>query len=206
MSEGVPTAAAPKSLAACLDSLNNDCWVNVISCLSTEEMIYVAMVNRSCREAKSSDSRTGGTNHQKVLRRGATFHLICNTIIRGEWSTTFANNRTYLKIENIDNVHLSFTSTDEGNLASLARLDGVDFLTCLTKQSLETHPIHSLGVRTSFKPKKCEARFELLLNLKSVKFDNVSASVVGAIDIFQRLSQFCPKVKFYFLDWFPCMH
>eukprot|EP00544_Gedaniella_sp_CCMP2646_P000094 CAMPEP_0202507470 /NCGR_PEP_ID=MMETSP1361-20130828/51743_1 /ASSEMBLY_ACC=CAM_ASM_000849 /TAXON_ID=210615 /ORGANISM="Staurosira complex sp., Strain CCMP2646" /LENGTH=77 /DNA_ID=CAMNT_0049141597 /DNA_START=143 /DNA_END=376 /DNA_ORIENTATION=+ len=63
MSEGVPTAAAPKSLAACLDSLNNDCWVNVISCLSTEEMIYVAMVNRSCREAKSSDSldqtRTG---------------------------------------------------------------------------------------------------------------------------------------------------
>jgi hypothetical protein len=158
-------------------------------------MIYVAMVNRSCREAKSSDSldqtRTG-TSHQKVLRRGATFHLICNTIVRGEWSTPFANNRTHLKIENIDNVHLSFTSTDEGNLASLARLDGVDFLTCLMKQSLETHPIHWV--------------FELLLNLRSVKLDNVSASVVGAIDIFQRLSQFCPKVKFYFLDWFPCMH
>jgi hypothetical protein len=30
-----------------------------------------------------------------------------------------------------------------------------------------------------------------------VKLDNVSASVVGAIDIFQRLSQNCPKVKFY---------
>jgi hypothetical protein len=85
----------------------------------------------------------------------------------------------------------SFTSTDEANLARIARLDGVDFLT-MCDESLETHPIHWV--------------FQLLLNLRSVKLDNVSASVVGAIDMFQRLSQNCPNVKFYFLDWFSCMH
>jgi hypothetical protein len=153
-------------------------------------MIYVAMVNRSCREARRSDcldqTRTGTiTFYAEEERRFTRFALLLSE--ENAVPSQIIEFISRLKTLTIS-ICPSFTSTD---LARIARLDGVDFLT-MCDESLETHPIHWV--------------FQLLLNLRSVKLDNMSASVVGAIDIFQRLSQNCPKVKFYFLDWFSCMH
>ena len=135
-SEGVPDpTSSPKSPPASFDSLNNDCLVNVLSCLSNEEMNNLAIVNKICREARSNESLDQTRTGLIVLRKGATHTSICNAITRGGWDT-FAGNRTSLTVENVENLSVSFTLFDP----NLVTLDGV-FSLALSGEFVNSHPI-----------------------------------------------------------------
>jgi hypothetical protein len=118
------------------DSLNNNCLVNVLSHVSSDEMNNIAFVNRSCREARSSDSLNQTGTRTIILREGATPSSICDAIIRGQWNA-FADNRTSLKIEKIGYLKALITTV----LPHGARLNGVDSLS-LRGEILESQRIH----------------------------------------------------------------
>lgn len=95
-----------KDLTASFDDLNGDCLVNILSCLSSEDMNSVAICSERCREARVSDSldqtRTGTT----MCTENTTLEGVRNTFVRQEWNEVFSGNRTRMKIVGLERMPL----------------------------------------------------------------------------------------------------
>lgn len=95
---GVPSSAlAP----ATFDSLNNDCLVNILSYLYSEDMNNIAICSKTCREARTNESLDQTRTGTIVCTQSATIRSIYNAIVRGGWNNAFSLHRTHLRIENV---------------------------------------------------------------------------------------------------------
>ena len=85
---------APKESAASFDDLNSDCLVNILSCLSNDDMDSVAICSRSCREARANDSLDQTRTGTIVCTENTTLESIRQAFVRQEWNRVFTGNRT----------------------------------------------------------------------------------------------------------------
>jgi hypothetical protein len=179
---GVPSSAllAP----ATFDSLNNDCLVNILSYLYSEDMNSIAICSKSCREARSNESLDQTRTGTIVCTQSATIRSIYNAIVRGGWNNAFSLHRTHLRIENV------------GIIKSESRLD----MENVEKQSIRLEHVISLDLSCGSQALNRLARgdtvyslFKLTPKVVEIDFSGLDISVSQVWRWFTHNR--CPYVK-----------
>ena len=102
----IMVSEAHKMIATRFDDLNSDCLVNVLSCLSSDDMNSVAVCSKIGREARDNDSLDQTRSGTIVCTENTTLESIRNAFVRQKWNEVFTGHRTRLKVVGLDTVPL----------------------------------------------------------------------------------------------------
>jgi hypothetical protein len=86
-----------------MESLDDDCMLEILRFLSAADLNTFAMCSRRCREARSNplldQTRTGTIVFQSIIR----YLLIDKLLVANEWNAVFSGNRTSLRVVGLEN-------------------------------------------------------------------------------------------------------
>ena len=169
-------ASAAPVASLCLESLNDNCFVHVLSFLEFEDLNSFAICNRRCREVRREESLDQTRSGTILCRKNVTTSSFFRALSERGWTEVFSGNRTVLKIKNIKNIKREWSSTADlfsevaRQMKHLAQLPGV------TSLDLSCSP-QTVNQRVDcFQIIVCLSR--LLLNLRELDFSYLQLNII----------------------------
>ena len=80
--------------------------MNILSCLSSDDMNSVAECNQNCRKARASETLNQTRTGTIICTENTTPESIRNAFVRQEWNHVFTGNRARLKVVGLERMPL----------------------------------------------------------------------------------------------------